>query len=209
MKKIALVLFPIALCTLTYLRGELPGGPAGFDAETLEKVLQGKTVIKNVINTKLELHSYIRAFFDDVIAQEYVELATDHPKFPTLFPEVKEGRTTYVNESKTQFEYALSMVIEYGIYLIPFNPTGIQKIKHGQDSVSESTIENEVTNYKERFEFIRQNTRLIPFQTGILIEEDVHMKMKKQIPDFVKEELAKFYIRYVETFRTALQGFWY
>lgn len=180
--------------------------PEGFDPETLAKVLSGEIVLQQVVSSPVELRTMIRAYFDRVSGDAYIRLATDHPKWAQLFQEVKEGKTTLVNETKTYFEYALSMVVKYGPYTIPLHPTGKQNITYAPDAVSESKIINELTNYKDYIEFIIQKTRLIPYQTGILVEDDVHLKVKNQVPQAVKTELANFFNRYVETFRKALGG---
>lgn len=180
--------------------------PEGFDPETLAKVLSGKIVQQQVISTPVELRTMIRAYFDRVSGYAYIQLATDHPKWAQLFPGVKEGKTTFVNEIKTYFEYELSLVVKYGPYTIPLYPKGKQTVTYAPDAVSESKILNELTNYKDYIEFLVQKTRLIPYQTGILIEDDVHLKVKNQVPAAVKSELAEFFNRYVETFRKALGG---
>ncbi|MBI4404941.1 MAG: hypothetical protein HY537_12305 [Deltaproteobacteria bacterium] len=182
--------------------------PIGFDEETLGKVMAGQIVTKELVGTKNEFRHVIRAYFNKVSSDAYIGLATDHPRYATLFPEVKEGKTLKVNDTRTEFDFWLHLDLQYGPYTIPMYPELHQTVFRAPDQLSEARIQSELSNYKDEMDFGMQKTRLIPYETGMLVEEDIHFKAKEAIPtaSLVKQELLKFYSRYVDTFRRVLQG---
>jgi len=183
--------------------------PEGFkDPLLLEKVMKGEIIIQDTISTPTEFRTIGRAFFKKVSPNAYLDLATNHPKYPDLFEEVKKGETLEINSSKTEFKYRLDILIEVGFLSEHVYPEGIQKLVRAEDAISESTVDNEITNYTQTIKFSRQHTRLIPYKDGMLVEDDVHFQLQKDsgLSGIIKQELKKFFTKYISRFRQELQG---
>jgi len=182
--------------------------PTGFDPDTLARVMKGEIVVKELVNTKVEFREVARAYFNKVSTEAYHQLATNHKKYPSMFSEVKDAKTLKVDDKRTMYDYWLHLVIQYGPYTIPVYPEGTQVVTPAKDPTSEAYVRNVITNYTDTLDFAVQKTRLIPYQTGILVEEDIHVKVKSEVTggNIVKKELHKFYTRWVNTFRKELGG---
>jgi hypothetical protein len=183
--------------------------PAGFkDAAILSAVMSGKVHKEVVLNTAKEEKLYLRAYFNKVSPQAYAELATNYEKYADMFEEIQEGKTTKSNPERTVFEYYMDIVFVYG--LLPFHvyPEGRHVVTFGADSTAESTIKHELTNYKDTFDLAKETTRLVPYENGMLVEDEIHVLLKKagSTSESVKVELVKEFSKFMETFRQVLKG---
>jgi len=183
--------------------------PKGFeDAKLMEKVLAGKIVVEEVANTKLEYRVYLRSFFKKVSPDAFAALAVDYAKYPDLFEEILRTKTLAVSEDKTQYTYWADILIPYGIFEFHAYPEGKHTLKMAKDAISESIVVHEITNYKETLAQGMQSTRLIPYADGMLVEDDIHIKLVKDNAQSaaIKKQVIKQFSRMMETFRTALSG---
>lgn len=184
-------------------------GPVGFeDPALLAKVMEGKIVMEDKVDTKVEFRTVAKAFFNRTAPEAYAALATNHPKYADLFTEVKKGETLKVSTDKTEFDYKLHLVFKVGPFSQDVYPEGHQKVTFGADATAEGRIDNEILNYKEEIKSATQVTRLIPYENGILVEDDVHVVLVKPSSQsgMIKKKLKEFFGQYVSTFRKELQG---
>lgn len=183
--------------------------PAGFDAETLKQVMAGKIVAEVKTDEKTEYRQINRAYFNKVSTDAFLDLAVNHAKYPALFsPEVQDARTLTVNDDKTVYTYLMDLEVTMGLFTFYLHPEAKHTLKRAADPTAEATLKNELTSHKEQVEFLYQNTRLVPYENGLLVEEDLHLKIKQGSAQSasIKSYLKKFFARYVDTFRRELKG---
>lgn len=200
----------LATCVLfAAAQTALADPPAGFDAETLKQVMSGKIVGEVKTDTANEYRLVNRAYFHKVSTDAFLDLAVDHAKYPSMFsPEVQDARTLTVNEDKTVYTYTMDLEVTMGLFTFYLHPEAKHTLKRAADPTAEAHLLNELTSHKEQVELLVQNTRLIPHESGILVEEDLHLKMKPGTVQgsSIKNYLKKFFARYVDTFRKELKG---
>ncbi len=183
--------------------------PPGFEEHgVLEKVKAGEIVKTEVVATKKEFKSVFRAFFKKTSPDAYTALATNHPKYPQLFSDIKEAKTVNANAEGTEFDYWLHVVLKVGIFTQHVYPEGHQSYKRAVDEKSEATIVHNITNYKEYLESAVETTRLIPYEDGMLLHDTVHIKLLKDNAQstMIKNKLNEQFERFISTFRKELQG---
>jgi hypothetical protein len=188
-----------------------PAAPIpGFEnPQILERVMGGEIVKEEKISTAVEVQTIMRAFFNKVSPDAYVGLATDHPKYVELFPDlIKEAKTTKVNADHTEWDYWMDILYTMGIFQTHVYPEGHQIYRKAPDAASEATLLHNITNYQDYIKSATQTTRLIPYKTGMLVHDDIHLVMKKESSHtaMIKEQIAKQFERYISTFREHLQG---
>lgn len=187
----------------------LADAPAGFqDPNLLKAVMEGKIVRQDVVNSKLEYRTVLRSFFRKVSPEAYASLAVNYEKYPALFSEIKEARMTSANAERTVFTYWADMLVKVGFFSTHVYPEGRHTIYPAPDTKSEARIVHEIINYQEDLEKAVQTARLIPYQDGILVEDDVHVKLRKDsiYSGAVKEKISGQMMRMTETFRRELKG---
>lgn len=183
--------------------------PAGFeDAALLKDVMAGKIILKDLVDSNIEFKTVAKAYFYRVTPDHYLGLAVDHPRYSKLFEEVKEGKTTKVSDDKSVFDYWLHLSINVGIFDYDAYPEGRQRLFVADETNPEFRIANEITNYKDQLKFATQNTRLIPWEDGFLVEDTVNAVLVKpsSFSGMIKKELKKFFSKYVTTFRKELKA---
>jgi hypothetical protein len=185
------------------------GAPAGFtDAKLLKKIMNGSIVVTTVNDSSTEYRTYVRAFFDKVSPDAYVDLYTSHKDWIGLLPELKDAKTVSANADRTQFEYSLYLKVRY--FGLPFDvyPEGRQTVTRGADALSEWKVHNLITNYQSDIKLGEEHLRLIPYQGGILVENEVHVAIHQStiVSRVVKGELQKKFVTLVGKIRTRLTG---
>lgn len=201
-----LICLVIFIATVGIARAE---PPEGFeDPVLLQKVMAGEVVVQDVLSTKVEFRTFSRSFFDEVSPKEYVDLVTDHPKWPMFVPEIKEGKTTKVNEDRTQFEFWLHVVAQFGLFTYDLYPEISQTIYWANDEVNESRIYSLLLNGQEDVKLGEVTTRLIPYETGILVEDNIHVVLVKEsgYSSLIKKEATKKIVAMTKRIREILQG---
>ncbi len=181
----------------------------GFeDPALLEKVMAGEITKEEVLATKVEFRTVFRAFYNKVAPQAYVDLATNHAKYPELFPEIKKAETTHVNAERTDWTYKLDVTFQFGIFIQHFYPEGHQVYKKAHDALSEAVLEHNITNYQQYLKTATETTRLIPYKGGMLVHDDVHVVLQKENSQstMIQSKLLEEFERYQKTFREQLQG---
>ncbi len=181
----------------------------GFeDPVLLDKVMKGNIVVEQVMATKTEFKSAVRAFFNKVSPEAYTDLFTSHKQWIGLIPEIKDAKTLSASPDKLTFTYWLKMTIKYAIFTFDLEPEGKQTVTPGKDAISEWTIHNEITNYKDNLTVAEENVRLIPHQGGILVEDNIHVILAKESNQATtaKKEIEKKWISLLTAARTKLGG---
>lgn len=183
--------------------------PEGFeDPGLLAKVLNGDIVIEDIVDIPLEFRSYGRSYFDGVSSEAFVEGITDHARWPDLIGEVKEAKTTKINADQTEFDFWAHMIVNYLFFTYEFYPEGRQTISPAPDILSETKIYSVITNYQEEYKMLEMDTRLIPYETGILVEDDIHIVLVEEslYSDIAKKEAKKKYLELMTNLRKDLQS---
>ncbi len=185
--------------------------PAGFEnAAIYDAVMAGEIHESTVVDTKKESRRIFRAFFPKTSPEAFSDLATNHAKFPEMFPEILEGRTTKVNADRTEFESWMKVHVKVGPFSKTLYPEARQKIKRGADAISEWTMESELLNQKDSVEFVRGKSRLIPWEGGILIYLDSHFLLLQQAGlGMIKKKMMEQERRELEAFRKVLVPKWW
>ncbi len=199
------------LVSAVALAGELP---TGFEAPGLITALKGKKiVIESPVSTPTELIQVSKAFFKGVSVDNYLQLATDHKKYALMFkggsPRIENAATTSVNSTKTEFEYSLLVEVDgpFGSVL-EVTATGKQVVAKGAEMMAESTIDNQLTNHKDKLILANESTRVIPFEDGFLLLHQLHIVLKQQTTASaaLKKQLGILFARFPDAFRKELGG---
>lgn len=185
--------------------------PKGFeDPALLAKVMSGKIVDQVQIDTKTEYKVVLRAYFAKTSPEAYAGIATNHPKYPSMFEEIQSAETTKVNAQRTDFEYKMTVLVQYGPFQLQVHPTGRQVFTPGADPRAEGAVAHNITNYQDVLEIASQGTRLIPYDNGMLVEDSIHVKVRKDYPPAqaaaIKTQLKKTFTRFLEVFRRELSA---
>lgn len=202
----------LLMCTLILTAGRayaLASPPAGFeDPGLMSKVMAGEIVVKQLVDTKQENRTVLRSYFNKVSGKAYADLAMNYEKYPSLFSEVKEAKTTKVSQDRKETEYWMDMLVTVGFFTTHVYPEGKHTYTPGTTSASEDRMLHELTNYKDTLEFARETVRLIPYETGILVESDLHVKLVQPSAQasMMKRYLVNQFIKYTTTFRRELSG---
>jgi len=212
MKNLHLLLCSIFCLALVAKASDLGGRvtdiPGFEDPKLLARVMSGEIVLEEKVSTKTEFRSIVKAFFNKVSPDAYTKLATNHPKYPSLFSEIKEAKTVSVSTDQLNLDYWLHLKVPIGPFFYDAYPEGHHTIVSAPDAQSEAKLLNEVTNYKDQIKFAKQTTRLIPYKTGILVEDDIHFLLTKEsaFSGTIKKKFKEFFTRFVSTMRKELQG---
>lgn len=181
--------------------------PPGFEAPGLiDRLLAGEIVLEEKVNNKFDYQAYQRAFAPKASAEAYIKIAINHAAYPNYFKEVQSAKTTAQNADLTEIDYWADVIFKSGIFSYHLYPTGKQLITYAKDAVSESKIDNKITNYPDRIKVGQQITRLVPYEGGILIEDfvDVKVEPNQTGATTVKTEVTKHITRFMPAFRKAL-----
>lgn len=183
--------------------------PKGFeDPAMLEKIMKGTIVKTTVVDTKMESKIVLKAYSNKTSTDAYIDLAINHAKYPALFPEFQDAKTTKVSEDKTEYNYWSDLIIQHGFLSLHVNPEGVQKITRAKETAGEAFVEHTLTNYKDLIEVGSQNTRLVPYDNGILIEDTVYVKVKQSggQATMIKQKMVEQFTRFIQGFRKELGG---
>lgn len=181
----------------------------GFeDPNALAKIMNGEILVTDAVETKVEFRSFVRAYFNKVSPDAYIDVLTNHEMWSELIPEVKEGKTTNVNADKTVFDWWLHMKIKYGFLTFNVYPEGQQTVYRAVDTKSEAKVRNVITSHQDYIKEATQTTRLIPYQNGFLVEDNIHVVIHKPSnqADTIKKELKKTFVNLIGSIREELQG---
>jgi len=201
-----------------------PNLPKGFTKDILARVMKGTIDTEKVgKETDLEFHQIKRAYFKGVDADEYLDKITKYKKeYIPLFKEVTNAKllTGYpknVRDKKgkllyEEFVYEMELYVNiesYTSYFYPkySYPQGRHRIYPPKEDGT-IHVTHEIINQEEKIHFVKQHTVLIPHEGGLLIQDDLHVKVKKDASyaTTIKDYMKEFFTRYIETFRTRLGG---
>jgi hypothetical protein len=183
--------------------------PVGFeDPALLDAVLKGKIVAKDLVNTPTEVHTVIKSYFHKVNGDAYLDLAVDYPKYPELFAEIENAKQIAVNADKTEYDCGIDIKMKVGILEKKAYAELHQILTRVPDALSEDKFTQTITNNKDKVVKALQTTRLIPYEGGILVEDDIHFILTKDgaVGGVLKKYLKNLFDRYTLTFRKELKG---
>ncbi len=183
--------------------------PPGFqDQKILNNVLAGNIDTQSVVDTNLEQHVFLRAQFKKVSPEAYKDVSTDFEGYGDILEEVQTAATLKVNADKTEYDYSMDVVFQAGPFPFHVYPEGHETWMAPKDVTSEGKILNVITNYKETFKSATESVRLIPYDGGILVEDEVHVLLLKDgvTAAQVKSQLVNEFKRMLVAFRTKLKG---
>lgn len=182
--------------------------PSGFTEAVLEQVMAGKIVPDVKKDTTNEFHAFHRAFYKGVTVDSYIKLAINHPKYASLFEEVEDARTLEANTALTLLTYAMDLKIKVGFISFFLNGKGRHTVKYPETAEGEGQVHNELLNYKDKVKLLTQNIRLVPYEDGILVEQEIDLEMQPDASskETIKNYLKNFLTRFMSTFRAELQS---
>lgn len=195
------------VCSLVFAADK----PQGFeDPAIYDAVMAGQIHEEKLVDSKKESRRIFRVFFPKTSPDAFVDLATNHPKYPVMFPEIKEAKTTKVNPERTVFEARMHIPVKVGPFTKHLYPELRQTISRAPDAITEWKIVSELLNQKDSIDFLRSSSRLIPWEGGILIHTDSHFLLKDQpLLGTIKKEMMQQERRQIEVFRKELvPAFW-
>ena len=181
------------------------GAPAGFESPGLiERLRKGETVKETRVDTRKEFHFVHKAYYRNVTPEAFAGLAVNHQRYPELFQEVVSGATLRVDHGAGQYDYRLHVRVDVGLFRQDAHPEGTHVVTKAP---AEWKIANRVTNYPHYAEVADQRTRLIPWEGGILIEDEVHVRLKQNNPmsRLIRNKLHSFFSGYLTVFRRELE----
>lgn len=195
------------LAVLVYVPALKAEVPAGFESPGLMARLEkGEIVLDEKISTKTEFLDVFRAYFNKVSPDAYAGLVTTYSKYPDMFDQIEEATLLTTNPDRTIFTYKLKMNVAVGPFHSTIYPEGRHTIT--LNTIGESKVYNEITNYQDHLETATETTRLIPYQGGMLVEDTVHAKLKKAnaASGMVKKKLQAMFKGFIKGFRKELHG---
>ena len=186
--------------------------PKGFEKPGfIEELKTGKVIMETPVSSSTELIQIVRAYFKSVNTEHYIELAINHEKYGLMFkdgsPRIKSASTVNVNPEKTEYEYALLVEADGPLNSVfEVKATGKQTVFRAESELLESKIENILTSHKDKFIRATQDTRIIPFEDGLLVEDrfQIILKQISSTTTILKKQLGVLFSRFPDAFRKEL-----
>ena len=180
--------------------------PGFEDPKVLEKVMKGEIVTEEVTQTKKDFRTVFRLYVPKADTVAWTNVVTDHAKYPSMISQVKSAETTKVNAEKTEYEYKMELLVKVGPFSQKIYPEGRQNVTPAKDAVSEAVVVNTITNYQDMIAKNSETTRLIPYEGGILVHDDINFTLVKENGQskLIAKELNKNAKSMLEAFRAAL-----
>src|SRR5688572_27081780 len=94
------LLVSLACLSLFSMAGLGAVGRGFEDPGLLDKVMKGDIVVEQVMSTKTEFKTSVRAFFKKVSPEAYTDLFTAHKKWIGLLSEIKDAKTLSANADR-------------------------------------------------------------------------------------------------------------
>ncbi len=179
----------------------------GFeDQVVLDSVMTGTVTVEEVLATDSESTFVIRGFFPKVTPDQYVDLATDHRKYPSMFSEIKEAKTTWVNSERTEWKYWMNIVIKVLFFTKTIYPEGKQVYSRPVNAIGEGVLTHTVENYADTLKTMIERTRLIPYQDGMLVHDYINYILTKSSSsaEMIRSKLREQFVRFLTTYRKVL-----
>lgn len=182
--------------------------PKGFnDPALLAKLMKGEIVKTTLTENKLETKVVLRAFSNKTSTDAYIDLAVNHAKYPALFEEIQDAKTVSVDKDRMTYDWWMDRIVGSGFLSFHVYIEGTQKLTRAKEASGEAFVENKMKNYKEYVQLGTQNTRLVPYEGGILIEDTIYVKVVEGAQgELIKGEMVKQFTRFLEVFRKDLGG---
>lgn len=182
--------------------------PPGFENQTvLDQVMAGKIIVDDESPNNANFQFRVRAYFPKGTPRTFVQVVTEHEKLPTVFTEIKKGKTTFVSEDGTEFHSELEVEIKSILGTDTLYPLGIQKVTFGEGINAATKVNSTLANEDvEDLQSATEATTLHPWETGFLSETLVVVKMKKAVTlgGIVRREVRRRVPGFVEQLRTAV-----
>jgi hypothetical protein len=167
----------IAMCVTLFLLAARVSPAAtipGFeDPQVLEKVMAGTLTQNTVESASNMIHIVYRAFLPSVSPDLYVGVAANFEHYPDYMSDIKEGKTLSSNADHTELTFSLDYLLKLGFIKKQVQVEGTASYHKAPDAVSEATFNLGITNYTEYVSGGALNTRLIPYNGGILLYADL------------------------------------
>lgn len=153
--------------------------PSGFDEPGLVDQLQkGKVVQKDVVNTARELKVLYRSFFKGISVDDYIAIIIDHDNYSKYLSDVKASKRLKEIDAGKHYEYELTISTRTPLGKMDFDPVLDQVINKGATATDESTITDTVTNYTKDIKGGGYETRIVPYNGGLLIAHTNYLSLK-------------------------------
>lgn len=181
----------------------------GFeDSAVYNEVMNGTIKVEEVLGNNSESTFIIRGFFPKTTADLYVDVATNHKSYPSMFSEIKEAKTISVNAERTEWTYWMHVVIKVLFFSEHIYPEGKQVYSRPADAISEGVLTHTVSNYTDAITSMVERSRLIPHQDGILVHDYINYVLVKPNSNakLIRTKLKEQFVRFMKAYRTATSG---
>lgn len=168
----------------------LASGP-DFEPEVLDRVLAGEIVADNLVTSNHEFRQRFRAYFPKGTPEAFVKLVTNHAAFPSWIPEVKKAETTGTDADGLGWRYHAEIFIDMGIVQQTVTPEGYQRLTPPAAPGDDTLLRNQITNYTDQLQSGEERSRLIPYQSGFLLDETIEAVARQDAPVFVATLVRK------------------
>lgn len=182
--------------------------PSGFDDPGLiAKLKKGDIVQKEITSTAKEIKVLYRAFFKGITAEDYAKKLEQHDDYKTFMSDVKDSKRLNTYATGRKYEYTITMESATPIGNRTFEPIFDQDIQVATNPDDESFVTDMVTNYTSDLRSAGFDTRLVPYDGGLLLAHTVHMHLKKYV--FIgsaKKDFRDGCLGMIEDLRTELKA---
>lgn len=153
--------------------------PSGFDEPGLIDQLQkGKIDQKDIVNTARELKVLYRSFFKGITVDDYINKVIDHDSYYKYLSDVKDSKRLKEVVANKQYEYEVTVNVSTPLGKMKLEPTLEQKIAKGATLTDETTLTDTVTNYEKDIKGAGFDTRIVPYDGGLLIAHTNYLHLK-------------------------------
>jgi hypothetical protein len=153
--------------------------PSGFDEPGLMDQLQkGKIVQKDIVNTARELKVLYRSFFKGITVDDYINTVIDHDRYFKYLSDVKDSQRVKEVVANEQYEYKVTLNVSTPLGKMELEPALVQRIAKGATATDETLITDTVTNYEKDIKGAGFDTRIVPYDGGLLIAHTNYLNLK-------------------------------
>lgn len=182
--------FRAALAAIVVAMPAWAGGP-DFEPEVLARVKKGEVVTENLVTSNREFKVRFRAYAPTGTPEAFVRVVTTHADFPRWIPEVKKAETTGVDDDGMGWRYRADVFIDLGIVQQTVTPEGHQRVTWPAAAGDDTLLRNQLTNYTDQLQTGEERTRLIPYESGFLIETIVEGVARQDLQVFLAQLVRK------------------
>ncbi len=153
--------------------------PTGFDEPgVIDQLMKGKVLQKDLVSTLREIKVQYRSFFKGISVDEYIAKVIDHDNYFKYLSDVKSSKRIKEVVAGKRYEYELEMDVRTPLGNMTLEPVFDQLINKGAAATDETTLTDTVTNYTSDIKGAGYDTRIVPYEDGLLIAHTNYLTLK-------------------------------